>query len=71
MADGPIFDDRVVAGRAFELACDLGPDRDHVKLHRDRMTRKMGVRTVADLVRMAERAGIRPEHKEVGKGGRT
>jgi hypothetical protein len=35
------------------------------------MTRKMGVRTVADLVRMAERAGIRPEHKEVGKGGRT
>ena len=71
MADGPIFDDQLVAGRACEFACDLGPDRDHVKLHRGRMMRKMGVRTVADLVRIAERAGIRPEHNEVGKTGRT
>ena len=29
-----------------------------IKVHRSRMMEKLGVRTVADLVRMAEKAGI-------------
>jgi FixJ family two-component response regulator len=62
----------VIAGRLNkQIAADLGIVEKTIKLHRGRMMHKMGVRTVADLVRIAERVGIRPEHKEVGKGGRT
>ena len=51
----------VIAGRLNkQIAADLGTVEKTVKLHRGRMMRKMGVRTVADLVRVAERAGIRP-----------
>jgi DNA-binding CsgD family transcriptional regulator len=32
-----------------------------IKVHRGRMMSKLGVRTVQDLVRLAERAGIRPQ----------
>jgi FixJ family two-component response regulator len=51
----------VVAGRLNkQIAADLGTVQKTIKLHRGRMMQKMGVRTVADLVRVAERVGIRP-----------
>jgi len=51
----------VIAGRLNkQIAAELGTVEKTIKLHRGRMMRKMGVRTVADLVRIAERAGIRP-----------
>jgi FixJ family two-component response regulator len=50
----------VVAGRLNkQIADDLGTVEKTIKVHRGRMMGKMGVRTVADLVRMAEKAGIR------------
>jgi FixJ family two-component response regulator len=62
----------VIAGRLNkQIAAELGIVEKTIKLHRGRMMRKMGVRTVADLVRMAERVGIRPPHKDVGSTGRT
>ncbi|MEJ0077843.1 MAG: response regulator [Alphaproteobacteria bacterium] len=49
----------VVAGRLNkQIAGDLGTVEKTIKVHRGRMMEKMGVRAVADLVRMAERAGI-------------
>ena len=49
----------VVAGRLNkQIAGDLGTVEKTIKVHRGRMMEKMGVRTVADLVRMAEKAGI-------------
>jgi FixJ family two-component response regulator len=51
----------VVAGRLNkQIAGDLGTVEKTVKVHRGRMMEKMGVRTVADLVRLAEKAGISP-----------
>lgn len=50
----------VVAGKLNkQIAADLGTVEKTVKVHRGRMMEKLGVRTVADLVRLAERAGIR------------
>ena len=49
----------VVAGRLNkQIAGDLGTVEKTIKVHRSRMMDKLGVRSVADLVRMAERAGI-------------
>jgi FixJ family two-component response regulator len=49
----------VVAGRLNkQIAGDLGTVEKTIKVHRGRMMEKLGVRTVADLVRLAERAGI-------------
>jgi FixJ family two-component response regulator len=49
----------VVAGRLNkQIAGDLGAVEKTIKVHRSRMMEKLGVRTVADLVRLAERAGI-------------
>jgi FixJ family two-component response regulator len=49
----------VVAGRLNkQIAGDLGTVEKTIKVHRGRMMEKMGVRTVADLVRAAEKAGI-------------
>jgi FixJ family two-component response regulator len=46
---------QVVAGRLNkQIAGDLGTVEKTVKVHRGRMMTKMGVRTVADLVRMVE-----------------
>jgi FixJ family two-component response regulator len=54
----------VVAGRLNkQTAGDLGTVEKTIKLHRGRMMHKMGVRSVADLVRIAERAGIRPSDR--------
>jgi len=53
---------RVIAGTLNkQIAADLGTVEKTVKVHRGRMMAKMGVRSVADLVRLAEHAGIRPE----------
>jgi FixJ family two-component response regulator len=49
----------VVGGRLNkQIAGDLGTVEKTIKVHRSRMMEKLGVRTVADLVRMAEKAGI-------------
>ena len=49
----------VVAGRLNkQIAGDLGTVEKTIKFHRGRMMQKLGVRTVADLVRFAEKAGI-------------
>jgi FixJ family two-component response regulator len=49
----------VVAGRLNkQIAADLGTVEKTIKVHRSRMMDKLGIRTVADLVRMAEKAGI-------------
>jgi FixJ family two-component response regulator len=52
----------VVAGRLNkQIASELGTVEKTIKVHRGRMMKKMGVRAVADLVRMAEKANIRPQ----------
>ncbi len=49
----------VVAGRLNkQIAGDLGTVEKTIKFHRSRMMQKLGVRTVADLVRLAEKGGI-------------
>jgi FixJ family two-component response regulator len=49
----------VIAGRLNkQIAGDLGTVEKTIKVHRGRMMEKMGVRSVADLVRLAEKAGI-------------
>ncbi len=51
--------ERVVAGMLNkQVAAELGTAEKTIKFHRGNLMRKMGVRTVADLVKMAERAGI-------------
>lgn len=48
----------IVAGRLNkQIAADLGTVEKTVKFHRGNLMRKLNVRTVADLVRIAERAG--------------
>jgi FixJ family two-component response regulator len=49
----------VIAGQLNkQIAGDLGTVEKTVKVHRGRAMSKLGVRSVADLVRLAERAGI-------------
>jgi FixJ family two-component response regulator len=49
----------VVSGQLNkQIAGDLGTVEKTIKVHRSRMMEKLGVRTVADLVRLAEKAGI-------------
>ena len=49
----------VIAGRLNkQIAGDLGTVEKTIKFHRGRMMQKLGIRTVADLVRLAEKAGI-------------
>jgi FixJ family two-component response regulator len=43
-----------------QIAADLGTAEQTVKIHRARIMQKMETRTVAALVRLAERAGIKP-----------
>ena len=46
----------VVAGRLNkQIAGELGTVEKTIKVHRSRMMEKLGIRTVADLVRMAEK----------------
>ena len=59
-----VLDFNVIAGRLNkQIAGDLGTVEKTIKLHRSRMMHKIGVRTVADLVWIAERAGIAPSHQ--------
>jgi FixJ family two-component response regulator len=49
----------VIAGRLNkQIAGDLGTVEKTIKVHRGRVMSKLGVRSVADLVRLAEKAGI-------------
>jgi FixJ family two-component response regulator len=55
----------VIAGRLNkQIAGDLGTALKTIKVHRGRIMQKLGVRTVADLVRLAERAGIEPHRRQ-------
>jgi len=50
---------RVVAGRLNkQIAGELGTVEKTIKVHRSRMMEKLGIRTVADLVRMAEKLNL-------------
>jgi FixJ family two-component response regulator len=50
---------QVVSGRLNkQIAHDLGTVEKTIKFHRGAVMKKLGVRTVADLVRLAERAGV-------------
>jgi FixJ family two-component response regulator len=54
----------VIAGRLNkQIAADLGTVEKTIKVHRGRMMQKMGVHSVAELVRMAQSAGIAPHSK--------
>ena len=51
--------EQIVAGRLNkQIAAELGTVEKTIKFHRANLMRKMGVRVVADLVRLAERAGV-------------
>ena len=50
----------VVAGKLNkQIAADLGTSEQTIKVHRGHVMEKMGVESLADLVRAAERLGIR------------
>ena len=52
---------QIAAGRLNkQIAGDLGTREKTIKFHRGNLMRKLGVRSVADLVRLAERAGWVP-----------
>jgi FixJ family two-component response regulator len=56
----------VIAGRLNkQIAGDLGTVEKTIKVHRSRMMEKLGVHSVADLVRLAEKAGIAPSDQYV------
>jgi FixJ family two-component response regulator len=44
-----------------QIAAELGASEKTIKIHRGRVMEKMKVRSVADLVRAADKIGIRPE----------
>ncbi len=46
-----------------QIALKLGIAEKTVKVHRGRVMEKLGVDSVAELVRMAEKAGIKPSVK--------
>jgi FixJ family two-component response regulator len=52
----------VIAGRLNkQIAAKLGTAEKTIKVHRARVMHKMSVRSVAELTRVAEFIGIRPE----------
>lgn len=54
----------VIAGRLNkQIAGDLGTVEKTIKVHRGRVMEKLGVRSVADLVRLAGRAGISAQRR--------
>ena len=51
----------VIAGKMNkQIAADLGTGEQNIKVHRGRLMRKMGVRSVAELVTVAARLGLPP-----------
>ena len=56
---------QVVAGRLNkQIAADLGTGEKTIKFHRGNLMKKLGVRSVAELVRLAESAGAPPPGSE-------
>ena len=54
--------EQVVVGQLNkQIAADLGTGEQNIKLHRAHVMRKMGVRSLADLVRAAELLGVGKE----------
>jgi FixJ family two-component response regulator len=54
----------IIAGRLNkQIAGELGTVEKTIKVHRGRVMEKLHVRSVADLVRLAEKAGISPRKK--------
>lgn len=52
---------QVITGKLNkQIAADLGISEQTVKVHRMRLTEKLGVPSVAELVRLADRLGIKP-----------
>jgi FixJ family two-component response regulator len=50
----------VVAGKLNkQIAADLGTGEQNIKIHRGRVMEKMGAQALVDLVRAADRLGIR------------
>ena len=45
-----------------QIAGELGIAEDTVKIHRRRVMRKLGIDSVAELVRLCEKAGVAPAH---------
>ena len=57
--------DHVVLGRLNkQIAAELGAAEKTVKIHRGRVMEKIGVTSVADLVRAAQIAGIKPRFSQ-------
>jgi len=53
--------EHVVTGRLNkQIAADLGTGEQTIKVHRGRVMEKMGVESLAELVRVAERLGVKP-----------
>jgi FixJ family two-component response regulator len=53
--------EHVISGKINkQIAADLGTVEKTIKVHRGRVMAKLGATSVADLVRVAEQAGIRP-----------
>src|SRR5262245_47882795 len=51
----------VIAGRLNkQIAHDLGTVVNTIKVHRSRVMEKLGVKSIAELTRLAQQAGIRP-----------
>jgi FixJ family two-component response regulator len=51
--------EHIVAGKLNkQIAADLGTGEQNIKFHRARVMQKMGVESLADLVRAAERLGL-------------
>jgi FixJ family two-component response regulator len=46
-----------------QIAAEIGTSETTVKVHRGQLMRKMGADSLADLVRMAEKLGIRPQDR--------
>jgi FixJ family two-component response regulator len=55
----------VVTGRLNkQIAADLGTVEKTIKVHRARIMEKMAVRSLAELVRIADRLGITPANRQ-------
>ena len=55
--------ERIVAGKLNkQIAAELGTTEKTIKFHRGNLMHKMEVRVVADLVKLAERAGVGSTH---------
>ena len=57
--------DHVIAGQLNkQIAADLGTGEQNIKVHRGRLMRKMGARSVVELARMTERLRRAPKDRD-------